>query len=80
MFVSLHLSAADSQLDSEALEVDDDEDDHNSGKQVGKVRSILSVEGILESIDLVTLGKKEMEEGNNGSFEFSALVSPDGDG
>merc|ERR1712051_37944 len=38
------------KLNSEALEVDDDQDDDDSGYQVGDVRSVLPIEGLLDGV------------------------------
>ncbi len=62
------------------LEVDDDKDDDDGGDEVRKVWCILSVEGILESINFVALGQQEVEQSNNRTFKFSSLVGSDGDG
>ena len=62
------------------LEVNNDEDDHDSGQQIGQVGGVLSVEGVLEGIDLVALGEQEVEQSNDGTLEFSSLVGSDGDG
>lgn len=62
------------------LEVNDDQNDQDGGQKIWKVGSILSVECILKCIKLVALGQKEMEECNDWSFEFSALLGSDGDG
>lgn len=70
LFVSLCLLTADSQFNSEALEVDDKEDDSNRGNQVEKIRSISSVERLAYSFKLVTLGDQEMEECNHTAFKL----------
>ena len=62
------------------LEVDDDQDDDDSGYQVGDVRSVLPIEGLLDGVQLVLLGQEEVEKGDDGSFEFSTLLRADGDG
>ena len=61
------------------LEVNDDKDDENCSEEVWKVRCVLSVEGVLKSVELVALGKQEVEESNNSSLEFSSLFSSNGD-
>lgn len=60
------------------LEVNDDEGDNNSGEQVAKVWSILSVDSLLKTIELVWLGQQEMEESYDSTFEFSSLVGSNG--
>jgi hypothetical protein len=62
------------------LEIDNNQDYNNSSKEVRKVGCILSVESILEGIELVALRQEEMEEGDYGSFEFCALLGSDGNG
>jgi len=39
----------------------------------------LSVESLLESIELVWLGEHEVEESDDGAFEFGSLISSNGD-
>lgn len=74
-----HLLAAQGELDSEALEVDDDEHDNDCGDQVAKVWSVLSVEGLFDTVELVWLGQEEVEESDDGTLELSSLVGSDGD-
>ena len=62
------------------LEVDDDQDDDDGGYQVGNVRRILPIEGLLDGVKLVLLGQEEVEKGDDGSFELSTLLRADGDG
>jgi hypothetical protein len=76
---SSHLLATQLELNSESLEVDNDEDDDDGGNQVEKIWSILSVEGLLQSVKLVWLGKHEVEKSDDGTLEFGSLVSSDGD-
>lgn len=61
------------------MEVNDDKGDNDGGNKVAEVWSILSVEGLLETVELVWLGEQEVEESNNATFEFSTLVSSNGD-
>jgi len=74
-----HLLAAQGELDSEALEVDDDEHDNDCGDQVAKVWSVLSVEGLFDTVELVWLGQEEVEESDDGTLELGSLVGSDGD-
>ena len=37
----------------------------------------MPVEGLLESVKLVWLGQHEMEESDDGAFEFGSLISSD---
>ena len=57
------------------LEIDDNEGNNDGSEQVAKIWSILSVNSLLKTIELVWLGQKEMEKSNNSTFEFSSLVS-----
>lgn len=61
------------------LEVNDNQSDDEGSDQVAEVWSILSVEGLLQSVKLVWLGQQEVEQGNDAAFEFSSLVSSNGD-
>ena len=74
-----HLSAAQGKFDSETLEVDDYKDDNNGGEEIAEIWCVLSVEGLLHAINLVWFGEHEVEESNNCTFEFSSLVSSNGD-
>ena len=56
------------------LEVDDNKGDDNSGHEVAKVGSVLAVESLLETVELVGLSEKEVEKSDDCTFEFSALV------
>ena len=71
LFVSLCLLTADSQFNSEALEVDDKEDDSNRGNQIEQVRSISSIESLSNSFKLVALSDQEMEECNDTALKLS---------
>ena len=62
------------------LEVNDDQDDNDGGYQVGNVRSVLPIEGLLDGVKLVLLGQEEVEKGDDGSLELSTLLRADGDG
>jgi hypothetical protein len=73
-----HLSAAQGKFNSEALEVNDDQSNDDGGDQVAEVWSILSVEGLLESVELVWLGQEEVEKSDDASLEFSSLISSNG--
>lgn len=50
------------------LDVNDDEGYNQSGEKVVKVGSILSEEGLFDSIEFVFLNKYEMEKGGHTSF------------
>jgi hypothetical protein len=79
LFESSHLLAAQLEFNSEALEVDDDKDNNDGGDEVQKIWCILSIESLLQAIHLVWFSEHEVEEGNDGTFEFGSLVSSDGD-
>lgn len=66
------------KIDDTYLEVDDDKDDNDSGNEIQQIWSILSVECLLEAIQLVWLGKQEVEQSNDGTFELSSLISSNG--
>jgi hypothetical protein len=79
---SLSTSALAVQLkfDTEALEIDDDEDDEDCGEQIAYIRRVLPIESLLQGVELVRLGQQEVEESNDGALELSALLRADGDG
>ena len=56
----------DRQVDTEALEVDDAEDQDRS-TEVHQVGKILAVEGLPESVDLVLAGGEQEEQGDEGA-------------
>jgi len=60
------------------LEVDDDAEDEDGSQQVGQVRQVLSVEGLLERAHLVVTGGQQMEQGDDRSLELSAAAGIDG--
>ena len=60
------------------LEVDDHKGNNYCSDQVAKIWSVLSVESLLEAVELVWLGEEEVEEGNDASLELSALVGSNG--
>lgn len=76
-FVTTHLSVSEGQFDAESLEVDNDKEHNEGSQQAGNVRGILTVEGVLEGEDLVRFSQEGVEKGNNGTFEFSILLSLD---
>ena len=53
----------DRQVDTEALEVDDDAEDEDRSTEVHQVGKILVVEGLPESVDLVLAGGEQEEQG-----------------
>ncbi len=78
--VSLNALLLNVEVDSESLEVDDDQEDEDGGEQVVKVGETLSVESLLEGGDLVGFSDQKVEESNNGSFVLSTVFSDDGNG
>lgn len=68
----------DRQVDAESLEVDDDEEDKSGSQQIGDVWQVLSVEGLLESADLVVSGDQEVDQGDESSLELGSSSSVDG--
>lgn len=78
--VSLNTLFLDVEVDSETLEVDDDQEDEDGGEQVVQVGETLSVESLLEGGDLVGFRDQKVEESNDGSFVLSTSFSDDGNG
>jgi len=72
--------ALDWDLDSEALEIDDRGEDDTGSDQVHDIGETLPPESLLESARLVVPGEQEMEQGNDGTFEFWATTSVDSGG
>lgn len=70
----------DGDFDAEALEVDDDGEDDDGGDEVHDVGETVAVEGLLESAGLVVPGEEEVEQGDQGTFEFGATAGVDGGG
>jgi hypothetical protein len=62
-------------VDTETLEVNDN-NEHNDGcEQVGDVGEVLSVEGLLEGASLILTSDQQMEESDNGTLELSSTGS-----
>ena len=57
------------------LEVDYDEDYDNGGDQVADIGRVLTVESLLDSVELVLFGEQEVEKGDDSSFKLSTLFS-----
>jgi len=68
------------KINSETLEVNDDEEDEDGSEQVVQVGETLSVESLLEGSDLVGFGDQEVEEGDDGTFVLSTSFSDNGNG
>jgi hypothetical protein len=62
------------------LEPNDNEHDDNGGGQVTEVGGVLTLEGLIDTVHRVRLGHDEMEGGDDGALELSALVRTDGHG
>lgn len=77
-FVATHSAGGHSQFDAETLEVNNDKENDNSSKQVANIRRVLSVESLLQSASNARFCEQEMEQSDNGTFEFGALLSADG--
>jgi hypothetical protein len=67
----------DGKIDSEALEINDHDENENCGQEVGKVRKISAIKSLSKSTDFIGTGNEKMEQSNNRSFEFSSATSVD---
>lgn len=76
--VTLGLTGSQLELNLEVLEIYHDEAHENGGEEVAKVRSVLSLEGLIEAVYWVWFGHKEVESSNDSTFEFSSLISSNG--
>jgi len=74
------LLVLDREINTEALEVDDNNEDEDGSEQVRDVGEILAVESFLERTDFVGTGDEEMEKGNDRAFELGTTASVDGSG
>lgn len=70
---------SESKFNTESLEIDDHKEHNDCGDETAKVRSIFSVERVLDGHHLVGLGQERMEKCDDGTFEFGILLSLDGD-
>mmetsp|Transcript_29905 Transcript_29905/g.54997 ORF Transcript_29905/g.54997 Transcript_29905/m.54997 type:complete len:351 (+) Transcript_29905:815-1867(+) len=61
-----------------SLKVDDNHKDEDRGGEVGQVRQILSVDGLLDGADLVIARDEQVEKGDDGTFELRTASSVDG--
>mmetsp|Transcript_14743 Transcript_14743/g.29865 ORF Transcript_14743/g.29865 Transcript_14743/m.29865 type:complete len:304 (+) Transcript_14743:600-1511(+) len=68
----------DREIDTETLEVDHDNENEYSGKEVEDVGKILAVERFIKSAHLICTGDEHVEHGNDGSLELSSTASVDG--
>lgn len=80
LFVGLDVLVFDGDVDSESLEVDDDQENEDGGKKAVDVGISRSVEGLLEGRDLVGSGDQKVEQSNDSTFIFSSLFGLDGHG
>lgn len=67
-----------SQENKTYLEIDDNECHYHSGEEVAEVWRVLPVDSLLDTIKLVWLSQKEMEQSDDGSLELSSLVGSNG--
>ena len=61
------------------LEVNDDEDDKDSGHQVADVRCVLPIEGLLQGIELVRFCEQEVEKSDDCTLKLGTLLGTNGD-
>ena len=76
--LSTVLLVLDRKIDTPSLEVDDNDEDQDSRQKVGQVRKILTVESLLEGLDLVGTSDEKVEKSNDSSFELGTSTSVDG--
>ena len=67
-------------LDGEALEEDDNQEDHEGGEQVHDVGQVGAVEGVLQGTHLARVLEELLEHGDDGTLELSTTSSVDGEG
>lgn len=65
----------DGKVDTEALEINDNDEDEDGGHEVGDVGEVLAIEGLLEGANLVVSGDQKVEQSNDSSFEFRSTSS-----
>jgi len=75
--LTAHLGRLDGNFNPETLQVDDRGEHGNGSEQVHDVWKSLPVEGLLERTSLVVPSEQEVEQGNDGTFEFGATASVD---
>ena len=59
------------------MEVDDDQENDNSGQKVHQVGQVGAVEGLVQSADLVGFSGQKMEKCNDGSLELGTSADVD---
>ena len=74
------LGVLDGQFNTETLEVDNNEEDNNSGEEVDNIRETRTVESITEGTDLILTGDQAVEQGDDGTFEFLTTTIIEGGG
>jgi len=62
------------------LEIDDYEEDQDSGKQIGHIWKVLAVESLTKSTDFISSRNQQMEQCNDSPFKFSTTATVDGCG
>merc|ERR1712131_121696 len=67
----------DGQVDTESLEVDNDEENNNGSQEIHQIWQVGSVEGFIEGTNFIILGGQKVEKGNDGTFEFSTTTDID---
>lgn len=70
--------ALDRNFDSESLEIDDEGEDGDGRDEIHDVGESFPVECLLQRSSLVVPSEEEMEEGDDGSFEFGSSTGVDG--
>ena len=75
--LSTVLLVLDRKIDTPSLEVDDNDEDQDSCQKVGQVRKVLTVESLLEGLDLIGTSDEKVEKSNDGSFELGTSTSVD---
>lgn len=70
----------DGDLNTESLEVDNSGENQEGSQEVHDVGEVLAVESLLQSTLLVGPGQEQVEESNDGTFEFGTTTGVDGGG
>jgi hypothetical protein len=68
------------EVDSKALEVNDQQKHHYSGEKTPNIREVVPIKGFFERFDFVGASNEEMKESNNGAFELCSAAGVDGGG
>ena len=66
------------QNNTETLEIDNNEEDQDSCKQVGDVWKVLPIKCLSKGTNFVGPGNKKVEQGNDSTFKLSSTSSIDG--